>query len=153
MPEIGLVLPVTTKAPLHENSVDDDTSETIVDLSDFVGFSSDTDDRSHVSSSQKTLDGCRELSPPPSSQRYLSISDGEADSDESQSSSSDVETPYVDKADLPSWMTKARQWKYLTSTRGGPAWEKLLEVYMQQERRLEFREMVSFRYMSFADRV
>ena len=151
--EIALILPVINGAPLHEGSVDDDTSETIVDLSDFVSVPSDTDEESHVSSSQKTLDGCHDLSPPPSSQRHLSISDGEADSDQSRSSSPDVETPYVDPADLPSWMTGEDRWKFLTSTRGGPAWERLLEVYIQQERRLEFREMVSFCYMSFADRV
>ena len=151
-PEIGLSLPAITRA-LYQGSVVGDTSETIVDLSDFASVYGDTDEESHVSSSQKTSDGCHELSPPPSSQWRRSTSERDADSDRSRSSSVDVETPYVDPADLPSWMTKKRQWKHIATTRGGPAWERLLEVYMEQERRLEFREMVSFPYISFMNRV
>ena len=133
VPEIGLDLPAIIGAPLQD-SVTDDTSETIVDLSDFISFSSDIDGESHVSSSQKTLDGCCNLSPPPSSQ--------------SRSSSPAVKTPWVDPPDFPSWMTNNGQWKHVASTHGGPAWERLLEVYVQQERRLEFRETVGFTYTS-----
>ena len=152
-PEIGLGLPVITGVPLHQDSVVDDTSEAIVDLSDFISVSGDTDEESHVSSSQKTSDGCRDLSPPPSSQWRRSTSRRELDSGRSRSPSVPAEIPYFDPADLPSWMTKDRQWSHIASTRGGPAWERLLELYMQQERRLEFRQIVSFPYMSFMDRV
>jgi hypothetical protein len=151
-PEIGPDLPATTGASLHQDLVADDTSETIVDLSDFISFSSDADEESHISSSQKTSDGCHDLSPPPSSQRDLSTFERETDSGRSRSSSVTVEIPHVDPADLPTWMTKHDQWKYVASTRGGPAWERLLEVYMQQERRLEFRGIVGS-HMSFINRV
>ena len=40
-------------------------------------------------------------------------------------------------------MVKKGQWRYVASTVGGTLWEKLLEVYMNQERRLEFTEVVS----------
>ena len=49
----------------------------------------------------------------------------------------------IDMGDLPTWMVKKGQWMYLASTAGGAAWEALLKVYMSQERRLEFTEMVS----------
>lgn len=127
---------------LQADSGPEDTPEMTVDLSDYIDMASETED-SHVSSSQKTSDGCRDpLSPPPSSQwRCHGSSRTEGTPSRSGSSPIRDHTP-LDVGELPSWMTKKGQWKYLASTAGGPAWERLLEVYMQQERRLEFTEMV-----------
>ena len=91
--------------------------ELTVDLSEYINMdgASDDDDETHVSSSQKSIDGCGELSPLP---------------------------PNTVEEDLPSWMLNHNQWKYIASAAGGPAWVNLLKIYMQQERRLEFRETV-----------
>lgn len=138
-PEMVVDLHANSGAPSHQDSVDDDTPEIIVDLRDYISTMSDSDGESHVSSSQKTADGCRDtLSPsqPPSSQWRNS----------SRSQSTPTRTYAqldADEGDLPVWMVKKSQWKYLVSTAGGPTWEKLLKVYMEQERRLEFTEMVS----------
>ena len=114
----------------------DGGQDIIVDLTGLISFEGD-DLVSHVSSSQKTADGSRELSPPP------------AESQQSRPTA-DQSAPIrtlpqldVDKEDLPTWMVKKGQWKYVTSTAGGTTWENLLRVYMIQERRLEFTEMVS----------
>lgn len=81
----------------------------------------ESENKTHVSSSQKSQDGCETLTPPPSPSSWLD----------------------VDEDSLPTWMVKKGQWKYITSAAGGPAWEKLLKVYMLQERRLGFMEKAS----------
>jgi hypothetical protein len=137
-PEMLVDPHVSSEIPSHQASVDNDTPEVVVDLSDYIN---DSDEESHVSSSQKTSDGCQELPPPPpppSSQRQQ---------EEAMNQPSGPTRTYpqlnVEEGDLPIWMVKKGQWKYLASTAGGPTWERLLKVYMLQERRLEFREMVS----------
>ena len=136
-PEIIMDLRATSTAPPHQDPNDSNMQELVVDLSDYVSLESD--DETHVSSSQKSSDECRDLLPslpPPSSQWRNS----------SQSQSSPTRTYAqldVDEGDLPTWMVKKGQWKYIASTAGGPTWEKLLKIYMEQERRLEFTEMVS----------
>ena len=100
--------------------MDFDTFE--VDLSDYIRLMEESDNETHVSSSQKSVDGCQTpLPPPPPATSQLS----------------------VDEGDLPTWMVKKGQWKYIASTAGGPAWEKLLKTYMAQERRLEFTDKAS----------
>ena len=99
----------------------DDEQEITVDLRDYIDPESD-DDQSHVSSSQKTADGSHQSMIPAT--RILPQLD-------------------IDEGDLPTWMVKKGQWKYVASTTGGTVWEKLLKVYMNQERRLEFTDMVS----------
>lgn len=122
-----------------EMVVDPIDEEITVDLRDYINL--DSDEETHVSSSQKTADECRELSPPSpdSQQKHTSLR-----------SSEDHTTPTrtlpqldVDQEDFPSWMTKKGQWKYVTSTAGGTAWENLLKIYINQERRLAFTETVS----------
>lgn len=95
---------------------------------------------------QKSLDGCEDLLPPlpPPSSQWRNSSRGEEVIDQSQSVPTRTHAQLgVDEGDLPTWMVKKHQWKYIASTDGGPSWEKLLKVYMEQERRLEFTEMVS----------
>ena len=129
--------------PSHQDSSDDDTPEVIVDLSEYLNITSDTEDGSHVSSSQKSSDGCQGLlSLPPSSQWRHSSSGREEETASCSQSPPAQDNPLLDTEDLPSWMTKKGQWKYVVSTAGGPDWKKLLEVYLEQERRLEFRDMV-----------
>ena len=97
-----------------------------VDISKYMGLFADSDNETHVSSSQKSFDGCDSdpLPPlPPRTQLNVDLS--------------------VDEEDLPAWMLKKGQWKYVASTPGGPAWENLLKIYMDQERRLEFTDKVS----------
>jgi len=132
---------------LHENaaedSADNDASEIVVDLRKYVGMIEDDDNETHVSSSQKSDDECWTLEhpqPPPSSRQRSSSSLEEGGQPQHPST---YAQPVVDNEDLPTWMTKKGQWRYIASTAGGPAWNKLLDVYIQQERRLEFTEMVS----------
>lgn len=138
-PDMVVDLHANSGVPSHQDSVDDDTPEVIVDLRGYISTMSDSDEESHISSSQKTADGCWDTLPssqPPSSQWRNS----------SRSQSTPTRTYAqldADEGDLPVWMVKKSQWKYLVSTAGGPTWEKLLKVYMEQERRLEFTEMVS----------
>ena len=122
-PEMDVDLHENPKIPSHQDSIND---EAVVDLRDYISVLSDTDDETHVSSSQKSSDGYQDLLPPPPSSQLR------------RSGPLDVE-----EDDLPTWMVKRQQWKYIVSTAGGPAWEKLLKVYMQQERRLEFSDRVS----------
>ena len=141
-PDIIMELHTTPKVPLPQDLNDDDIQEVVVDLSDYISMAGNSDEESHVSSSQKTSDECRDLlppSPPPSSQwRNSSLG-------KSQSTLTRTHAQLdVDEGDLPTWMLKKSQWKYVASTAGGPAWEKLLKVYMEQERRLEFTDMVSY---------
>ena len=140
-PEIIVSLHANSRIS-HPDSIIDGTPEVVVDLSDYVDMASDTKEESHVSSSQKTSDGCLyPLSPPPSSQwRHSGSGKGEDISSRSQSPTNNH--ALLDIEDLPSWLTKKSQWKYVASTTGGPTWERLLEVYMQQERRLEFTDRV-----------
>ena len=113
----------------------DGGQDIIVDLSGLISFEGD-DEGSHVSSSQKTADGTRELSPlPVESQQPCATADQSA-------SIRTFPQLDIDNEDLPTWMVKKGQWKYVTSTAGGAAWENLLRVYMTQERRLEFTEIV-----------
>lgn len=134
--------------PAHPDSVaDSEAPELVVDLRDYVSMIDESDDESHVSSSQKTLDECRALQPPspsPSSQQRASsgLEEVEGISNQPQHHSTDTQEG-VDEEDLPTWMLTKGQWEYLATTAGGPAWKNLLSVYMQQERRLEFTDMVS----------
>ena len=109
--------------------------EVIVDISDYISIASD-DDESHVSSSQRTADECRGLPPPPPDSQQAQVGVG-------SHSTRTLPQINIDGGDLPTWMVKKGQWMYLASTAGGAAWEALLKVYMSQERRLEFTEMVS----------
>ena len=119
--------------------VDDD--EVTVDIRDYISIASD-DDESHVSSSQRTSDGLQELPPPsPDSQQVRAIV-GRTAENENHSARTPPQLN-VDEEDLPMWMVKKGQWAYLASTAGGTVWQALLEVYMKQERRLEFTEMAS----------
>ena len=130
--------------PSHHDSTNDDTPEVIVDLSEYLNITSDIEEGSHVSSSQKSSDGCQDLlSLPPSSQWRHSGSGREEETPSRSQSPPAQNNPLLDAEDLPSWMTKKGQWKYVASTAGGPHWKKLLEVYLEQERTLEFRDMVS----------
>ena len=118
--------------------------EITVDLRDYINL--DSDDETHVSSSQKTADEGRELSPPPpnSQQRQASLKSSEDHTSQPKSvSTRTLPQLDVDQEDFPAWMMKKGQWRYLTSTAGGTAWEHLLKVYINQERRLEFTEKVS----------
>lgn len=146
--------------------------ETPVDFSEYVNLDSDNDDNdndsedsddeddeddnnndddnsdngSHISSSQKTVDGCRDLPPPPPDslqQRTRDRMTGGSTSQPAVVSGRTCPKFKVDDGDFPVWMTKKGQWKYLRSTAGGTAWENLLKAYINQERRLEFTEMVS----------
>ena len=105
--------------PEVQDSSNDNEPEMTVDLSDYVNL--DADDETHVSSSQKTIDECQEplLAAPTRTHPRLDVDE-----------------------DLPGWMIKRGQWKYIVSTAGGPNWETLLKLYMQQERRLEFTDKV-----------
>ena len=119
-PEVAFDLQELSKIPPSQDLMDFDTFE--VDLSDYIRLMEESDNETHVSSSQKSVDGCQTpLPPPPPATSQLS----------------------VDEGDLPSWMVKKGQWKYIASTAGGPAWEKLLKTYMAQERRLEFTDKAS----------
>ena len=116
------------------------------DIDDDANATNDDDDRSHVSSSQKTTDGCPELSPPTSNSQQQHSSARTTEGNMSQLEVVSARTyPQlkVDENDLPIWMTQKGRWRYLTSTAGGTAWENLLKVYISQERRLEFADMVS----------
>ena len=117
-PGMGIGLHVNPEA---QDSLNDDEPEVTVDLSDYVNLDGDDDDVTHISSSQKTIDGCQEspLATPVHTHLRLAVDE-----------------------DLPAWMTKRGQWKYIVSTAGGPNWENLLKLYIQQERRLEFTDMV-----------
>jgi len=106
--------------------------EVTVDIRDYLSI--DDDSESHVSSSQRTADGSRELPPPPPASQQAQATNP---------STRELPQLNVDEEDLPTWMVKKNQWKYVASTRGGAAWEALLNIYMKQERRLEFTEMVS----------
>jgi hypothetical protein len=119
--------------------------EITVDLRDYISLGSD-DDESHVSSSQKTADGCRGLSPPPddSQQRHTSVGTTGGNTSQSELASGRTRPQLdIDEDDLPAWMITKGRWGYLTSTAGGTAWENLLKVYISQERRLEFTDRVS----------
>ena len=121
----------------------DDEEEITVDLRDYVNMESDNE--THVSSSQKSADEPRELSPPlPDSQRRHGIKRTEGSVTQSKfPSTRTLPQLNVDEGDLPVWMMKKGQWRYVSSTAGGIAWENLLKLYMNQERRLEFSETVS----------
>ena len=121
-----------------------DNEEITVDLREYINMESD--DKTHVSSLQKTSDQCRELSlPPPGPQQQLTdVGTVEGNMSQSELALSCTHPQLdVDEDDFPAWMTKKGQWRYITSTAGGTAWENLLKIYINQERRLEFTEMVS----------
>ena len=121
-----------------------DDEETTVDLRKYINMESDDD--THVSSSQKTSDECQDLSLPPPGPQQQPTEVGTVEGNTSQSElASSCTHPRldVDEDDFPAWMTKKGQWRYITSTAGGTAWENLLKIYINQERRLEFTEMVS----------
>ena len=125
-------------------NVVDEVDGITVDLSDYIN--PDSDDESHISSSEKSADGCRELIIlPPDLQQERTII-GRTDESAQQTNFAPRRTiPQldIDEGDLPTWMVKKGQWKYVASTAGGTAWENLLKIYMNQERRLEFVEGVS----------
>ena len=129
--------------------VDQNEPEVTVDLRDYISMESDSDDESHISSSQKTADELKELlSPPPDSQQRRSGTERVVNRPQSTPTCASPQMD-VDETDLPTWMVKRGQWMYIASTAGGPAWENLLKLYMQQERRLEFTDMVgSFAFIS-----
>ncbi|KAF9777388.1 hypothetical protein BJ322DRAFT_1025784 [Thelephora terrestris] len=136
-PPVALVPHSDSGTPSHRD--DDESSEIAVDLSSYLGAASDSEEESHVSSSQKTSDECRHLlSPPPSSQWRHSGPVGEEVTRSPPPPT--LNGALLDVDDLPSWMTKKNKWEYVVSTAGGPAWKKLLEVYLEQERRLEFTD-------------
>ena len=118
----GMVFGLHMNSEVQDSS-NDDEPEITVDLSDYVNLDGDGDgdDETHVSSSQKTMDGSQEppLASPTRTHPQLDVDE-----------------------DLPAWMLKRNQWKYIVSTTGGPNWENLLRLYIQQERRLEFTDMV-----------
>ena len=146
VPEMVVDPHVDSEVPSNQDSVDDDAPEVVVDLRDYISMMSDSDEESHVSSSQKSADACwDDLPPPPSSQWRKSGSkrrEGVANRSRPSLTPTHVQLD-VDEGDLPTWMVKKAQWNYLASTAGGPTWEKLLNAYMQQERRLGFTETVS----------
>ena len=120
--------------------------ELTVDLSEYINMdgASDDDDETHVSSSQKSIDGCGELSPlPPNTQQQHSGIEGPQGVANQPLITPALILPEFDvEEDLPNWMLNHNQWKYIASAARGPAWVNLLKIYMQQERRLEFRETV-----------
>ena len=115
--------------------------EMTVDIRDYISIASD-DDESHVSSSQRTADGLQQLSPPPPDSQQVRPSVGRP-AESKDHSTRLLPRLNIDEEDLPMWMIKKGQWAYVASTAGGTAWEGLLKVYMNQERRLEFTEMAS----------
>ena len=125
-------------APEIVVDVVDNQREIVVDLREYINLEID-DGISHVSSSQKTADQCRELSPPPPDPQ----SHASTTTQPRFASTRTLPQLDIDSEDLPAWMTKKGQWKYVASAAGGAAWENLLRVYMNQERRLEFSETVS----------
>ena len=125
---------------------DNDNDNNDNDNNDNDNNDNDSDNGSQISSSQKTADGCQDLSPPPPNSRQEHTGVGTTGGNTGQPdmvSGRSLPKLKVDEADFPTWMTKKGQWKYLTSTTGGTAWENLLKAYINQERRLEFTEMVS----------
>ena len=142
VPEMGIYLPTNPEKTSHQDSIENDESEVVVDLHDYI---SNGELESLVSSSQKTSDEIQDLlppPPPPSSQRQQSDFGGIANQPQSTNTRTYPQLN-IDKEDLPTWMVKKSQWKYIASTAGGPTWEELLNVYMRQERRLEFADTVS----------
>ena len=128
-----------------QNSINNDEPEMTIDLRDYISMDGDSEAETHVSSSQKSADGCRELSsPPPDPRQQRSDVEGAEEAIDQPQSVPARAYPQVDvdEEDLPAWMLKCGQWKYIVSTPGGPAWEILLKLYIQQERRLEFTETV-----------
>ena len=125
---------------------EDDSDDNDDDGSDDNDDNDDNDDRSHISSSQKTADGCQDIPPPPpvSQQQHTHVGTKGGNTSLPKVVSGRTCPKFkVNDEDFPVWMTKKGQWKYLTSTAGGTAWENLLKAYINQERRLEFTEMVS----------
>ena len=119
----------------------DEEGDMVVDLSEYIVL--DSDDESHVSSSQKTADESFELVVRPSELEKTNTSiKGTAQDGESRS---DRTLPQLDadQDTLGDWLPKKNRWEYITSTAGGAAWEDLLKAYIEQERRLEFAEVVS----------
>jgi hypothetical protein len=139
-PEIGLN--IHTNAETRQDAMEIDMPELAVDLRDYIGTIDDAE--SHVSSSQKSTDGCQDLLPPPSdSQPLRSDSVGVEVTNQLQPATVRAYPQLdVDEGDLPAWMVDKGRWKYITSIAGGPTWEELLKVYLRQERRLEFSDMV-----------
>ena len=129
-------------APEMVVDVTDEEEGLTVDIRDYISIASDDDDETHVSSSQKSADGFQELLPPPPDSQQVRASVGRM-AENANHSTRTLPQLNVDKEDLPTWMLKKGQWEYVASTAGGAAWQDLLKVYMNQERRLEFTEMVS----------
>ncbi|KAF9779415.1 hypothetical protein BJ322DRAFT_1113226 [Thelephora terrestris] len=104
-----------------------------IDVNSFVSLNDDSEAGTQVPSSQETADRCKELPPPSSDPTVANHSQPPP-----THTCSDMD---VDEGDLPAWMVKHGQWKYIASTAGGHPWENLLKAYMRQERRLEFMDM------------
>ena len=84
-----------------------DDEETTVDLREYINMESDND--THVSSSQKTSDECRDLSLPPPGPQQQPTEVGTAEGNTSQSELASSRThPQldVDEDNFPAWMTK-----------------------------------------------
>ena len=143
-PEMEMsLLHTNAETPLHQDTIESGASELTVDLREYLSIISD-DGESHISSSQKSLDGCQDLlPPPPPPDSQLSGIVGGRVTNQAQSALARTH-PQLDVAegDLPSWMVEKGRWKYIVSTADVPAWEGLLKVYLRQERRLEFRDQV-----------
>ena len=140
VPEMGIYLPTNPEETSHQDSIENDESEVVVDLRDYI---SEGELESLVSSSQKSSDEIRDLlPPPPSSQLQQSDFGGIANQPQSTHTRTHPQLN-IDEEDLPTWMIKKGQWRYIASTTGGPTWEELLKGYMRQERRLEFADTVS----------
>ena len=130
-------------APEIVEVITDEEEGMTVDLRDYISMESD-DDVSHVSSSQKTADERQDLLSPPRDSQPPDVEETEGNTSQSVlTSGRNLPQLVIDEDDLPSWMHKKSQWKYVASTAGGAEWENLLKVYMHQERRLEFTETVS----------
>ena len=140
MSEMGICLPTNPKETSHQDSIEDDELEVVIYLRDYI---SEGELESLVSSSQKSSDEIWDLlPPPPSSQLQQSDFGGIANQPQSTHTHTHPQLN-IDKEDLPTWMIKKGQWRYIASTTGGPTWEELLKGYMWQEHRLEFVDMVS----------
>lgn len=141
VPDIAIDLPPAPRASSPRGSTNTsevaDHSEVIVDLRDYLSMI-DSDEETHVSSSEKTLDGCRDVvSPPPSSQWRHQQAKRSANQSRSPSISPQPEPR------LPPWMHEMDKWEYVSSTAGGSVWKELLNVYLLQEERLLWKESVS----------
>lgn len=141
----GMNLDIHLTSRVMQDAIDSGSPEVTVDLGDYLNMDS-SDDETHVSSSQKSVDGCRDLLlPTPDPRRQQSGTKGAAGVVAQPLPAPSRSPPQLDvDEDLPGWMVGRGQWKFIVSATGGPAWDSLLKIYMKQERRLEFSEVVRY---------